>query len=639
MIPKGSQRGGGQQLATHLLNEFDNERVELAHVRGSIANDLHGAFAEWRAVSRATQCRKYLYSLSLNPDPKQGPLTRTQYLDFINRAEQRLGLTGQPRAVVFHVKYGREHCHVVWSRIDEKAMKAVQISHDHQNLRTVARAFAREHGLRLPPAMEKNRGSDRFLDRQKRENLFEQQQQERSGITKAQRVAAITAAWKQTRDAREFVAALRKRGYLLARGDARTYVVVDRAGEIHALARQIDGARTRQVRERLAAYPLERLPDAHSAQALLRKAQQRGQPASREDQQALSPQQRRSALESRQEQRRAALSTQREALEAHHATERDLLGKEQALEERGIARARAKPGPVMGFLMRITGLGRLVDGRRQRQDKARRQEHAQQRDRLERRHHREIVDFRHREHALDSVDARERRSLETQIRRQSFVRASAREQGMARDERPPPSAPPRARPPPGAIDRVGESTPPRLSVTWEALMLRSLRARLLRLFHRATAAPAADPPLRARFNPLAGLLPTPVPPAPARSFLARLFGAAAKPETGPEAPREQAAPTLAPDRDSAQSLRVPFNRHAAGSEPGVTEEPIACDLSGLSRAFTEAAGETAESAAASARQELLDDFLRSASPPRVSRPRRQGTHGPRPAPPPSGMTP
>ena len=78
MVRKGSQRGGGQKLATHLLNEFDNDRVELADVRGAIAQDLHGVFAEWRAISRATQCRKYLYRLALNPDPRQGTLTREQ---------------------------------------------------------------------------------------------------------------------------------------------------------------------------------------------------------------------------------------------------------------------------------------------------------------------------------------------------------------------------------------------------------------------------------------------------------------------------------------------------------------------------------------------------------------------------------
>jgi len=150
MIPKGNQRGGGQQLAAHLMNDFDNDRVEVANVRGTIAQDLSGAFAEWQAEAKATKCRKYLYSLSLNPDQRQRKLTREQYLDFIDRAEKRLGLENQPRAVVFHVKHGREHAHVAWSRIDAGKMCAVQLSNDHQKLRKVAQEFARDHGIELP---------------------------------------------------------------------------------------------------------------------------------------------------------------------------------------------------------------------------------------------------------------------------------------------------------------------------------------------------------------------------------------------------------------------------------------------------------------------------------------------------------
>ena len=48
MIPFASQRGGGQDLAAHLMNAYDNEVAEVAHIRGAIAGDLHGAFKEWQ---------------------------------------------------------------------------------------------------------------------------------------------------------------------------------------------------------------------------------------------------------------------------------------------------------------------------------------------------------------------------------------------------------------------------------------------------------------------------------------------------------------------------------------------------------------------------------------------------------------
>src|SRR6202049_3663624 len=193
MILKGNQRGGGQQLAVHLMNSFDNEVVEVADVRGTVARDLSGAFAEWAAEASATRCEKYIYSLSLSPDQSQGRLTREQYLDLIARTERSLKLVGQPRAVVFHEKRDkdgvlREHCHAVWSRIDTDRMKAVQMSHDRLKLRTVAQEFARDHGLELPDGMKpgntKDSRKDRFNKRAAQENLGEKQQQERTGVPK-----------------------------------------------------------------------------------------------------------------------------------------------------------------------------------------------------------------------------------------------------------------------------------------------------------------------------------------------------------------------------------------------------------------------------------------------------------------------
>ena len=115
MILKGSQRSGGADLATHLLNAHDNDTVEVAQIRGTTADDLHGAFAEFAAFATGTRCTKYLYSLSINPS---APISRDQYIAAIDRIEECLHLKGQARAIVFHRKHGREHAHLVWSRID-----------------------------------------------------------------------------------------------------------------------------------------------------------------------------------------------------------------------------------------------------------------------------------------------------------------------------------------------------------------------------------------------------------------------------------------------------------------------------------------------------------------------------------------
>ena len=250
MIPKGNQRGGGRQLATHLLNQFDNDHVEVLDLRGAVAQDLHGALHEWYAQSKATKCRKYLYSMSVNPDLAKYDLTREQHLDFIARTERSLKLVGQPRAIVFHVKKGREHCHVVWSRIDQDSSKAVHMDHDRLKLQAVAREFARDHGLPLPPGMQRNGQSSQ---KDKQSNYQEKQQQERSGVSREECMQAITAVWQQHKDPHAFVKALEETGYHLARGDSGRYVVIDHAGEVHSLPRQIEGVRSNEVKAFLGA--------------------------------------------------------------------------------------------------------------------------------------------------------------------------------------------------------------------------------------------------------------------------------------------------------------------------------------------------------------------------------------------------
>jgi MobA/VirD2-like, nuclease domain len=451
MIPKGNQRGGGQRLATHLLNAYDNDNVEVAEVRGAIAQDLHGAFAEWYAEAKATKCRKYLYSLSVNPDHSQGPYTREHYYDFIRRVEAGLGLKDQPRAVVFHVKHGREHCHIVWSRIDTEKGKAVQISHDHQKLRSVAQEYAKDHNLTLPPGMRKDRGKARFAFRAAAENLAEKQQEERSGISKQERREQITKAWKDSTDATTFVRALEGSGFLLARGDQRAYVVVDLFGEIHSLSRQLQGVKAKELKARLASYDLDKLPAATRAQSYARERRQallldnrKREAASKKTSLAertaaakATAQERRDELQKAHAARRAELAARRLKLAGRHDAERKALSDLQNARNEEIARTRAanQPKGLLALLGRVTGFNALAAFRHNWQDRSREKEYAEQKAALARRHAREMENFKHQERGLVSLEKRERRSLETGLRREVFrsIAAPANTKPVARE--------------------------------------------------------------------------------------------------------------------------------------------------------------------------------------------------------------
>jgi hypothetical protein len=430
MILKGNQRGGGSQLAIHLMNSFDNEAVEVADVRGTVAHDLSGAFAEWAAEASATRCKKYIYSLSLSPDQAQGRLTREQYLDLIARTERSLKLVGQPRAVVFHEKRDkdgvlRQHAHAIWSRIDTEKTKAIQIAHDHLKLRTVAREFARDYGLELPDGMKKDGKRDRFNDRAKQENLGEKQQQERTGISKAERMRDIEHAWHNTTNGAAFVHAMEDKGYFLARGDTGRYVVVDLYGEIHSLYRQIEGVKSAEVKERLSGYPLDKQPDVIAAQAYAknkREERENQQPAEARTETENKLVERTHALQARQQQRRSELDKQRADLYARQFAERGALREMQEADKADIAAARTERQPkgLAALLTRITGIGSLVSWVQNKADAKREAAHKGQAETLLHHHDRELKEMDRCYLALHRLEVRENRSASTAALREGY---------------------------------------------------------------------------------------------------------------------------------------------------------------------------------------------------------------------------
>ena len=102
MILHGNERGGAKNLALHLLKE-ENDHVTVHELRGFMSDELTPALNEIYAVSRGTKAKKFMFSLSLNPPEKEKVSTQA-FLDAIERSEKDLGLSGQPRAIVFHEK-------------------------------------------------------------------------------------------------------------------------------------------------------------------------------------------------------------------------------------------------------------------------------------------------------------------------------------------------------------------------------------------------------------------------------------------------------------------------------------------------------------------------------------------------------
>lgn len=233
MILKASQRGGAKQLGLHLLKTEENEHVEIHEISGFIADDLMGAMKETYALSLGTRCRQPLFSVSLNPPASES--VRVEVFEHACKLiEERMGLQGQPRMIVFHEKEGRRHAHAVWSRIDAETMKAKPLPFFKTKLREISKQLYLENGWQMPQG---------FIDSKLRDprnfTLVEWQQAKRAGIDAKQVRQTVQECWVATDNGAAFAKALETRGLFLARGDRRGHVAVSMNGEAFSIARMV----------------------------------------------------------------------------------------------------------------------------------------------------------------------------------------------------------------------------------------------------------------------------------------------------------------------------------------------------------------------------------------------------------------
>jgi len=332
MILKASQRGGPRQLAAHLMNIDDNEHVTLLDVRGFVSQDLRGAMTEIVAIAKGTRCVQPIFSLSLNP-PKDGDASLDQLMDAVERAEQAVGLRGQPRAIVIHEKNGRRHAHAVWSRIDAESMKAVNLPFFKTRLSTLSKELYLEHGWELPDGHKEN-GWKNPLNF----TLDEWQQAKRIDLDPREIKQMFQSAWRASDNLASFKGALEHHGFYLSKGDRRGLVALDISGEVFSIAKWT-GLKKKDVNARSSAGVTLRSVDdtrAHLAKLKTEKFQEKREELRKAQEAALTP-----------------LHEQLRMLIKHHRKERSILQDRQAKRAADEAKTRA------GRFRR--GLGMVMD--------------------------------------------------------------------------------------------------------------------------------------------------------------------------------------------------------------------------------------------------------------------------------------
>lgn len=260
MILKGNQRGGAKDLALHLMKP-ENDHVELYEVRGFASESVMGALNEAYALSRGTRCKQFMFSLSANPPPDK-EVSTDYFIDVFDRAEKNLGLSGQPRVIVFHEKQGRRHAHCIWSRIDTKKMTAIHLPYTRKKMVALTRDIFIERDWKMPDGL-----IDRSLRNPKSFTHAQWQQAKRMGKDPRAIKTALQDAWAISDSKAAFIHALEERGFKLARGDRRGFLVVDHRLEYYSLSKW-SGHSPSTLKTRLGSP--NSLPSLEEAQATVR---------------------------------------------------------------------------------------------------------------------------------------------------------------------------------------------------------------------------------------------------------------------------------------------------------------------------------------------------------------------------------
>jgi hypothetical protein len=255
MIAKGTVHNNGARLAQYMTTGKGDERAELWHMRGFAENNLVDAFRTVQAMAEGTKCENPMFHVQVR-NPEGETLTRAQWERTADRLEAKLGLSGQPRAIAFHIdtKTGHEHMHVAWSRIDEETMTAKPLPYFKLRLKETCRELEKEFGItqvrneREGPIMAPKRA--------------EEEQARRNGVDLKTVRQTIRDCFEKSDSGKAFAASLAERGLILTVGNERDFVVIDAKGGPHALGKRLLGITVHETNERLADLDRTTMPIA-----------------------------------------------------------------------------------------------------------------------------------------------------------------------------------------------------------------------------------------------------------------------------------------------------------------------------------------------------------------------------------------
>lgn len=262
MIAKGTQHNNGAKLAQYMITGKPGEHAELFELRGFAAADIKDGFRDVQIMAEGTKCEQPFFHVQVR-NPTGEEMTRDQWRRVADRIESKLGLSGQPRAIAFHIEdaNGHEHMHIAWSRIDENTMTAKHMPFFKDRLKEVSRELEIKFGL--TQVSSEREGPIKFGP-----TRAEEEQARRLGFDKNEVRNFIRDCYDHSDCGVSFQVALEEQGFMLAQGDQRGFVVIDHAGGIHSVSKRILDVSAATIRDHLSDLVRDELPTVENARAL-----------------------------------------------------------------------------------------------------------------------------------------------------------------------------------------------------------------------------------------------------------------------------------------------------------------------------------------------------------------------------------
>ncbi len=268
MIPREAKRGrsfkGAGLYYLHDKEAQTSERVAFTHTENLPTDNPDTALRvmaatamDAPALKRAAGVKRaggrsekpvYCFSLSWHPEeqPKKWDMVAAG-----RAALAALGLQQHETLMVAHRDEAHPHLHLIVNVINPNDGRASTLKFSRRKLSEWAEAYERENGkIYCQQRIENN-------ERRRRKEPVKYKDPE------LEQKAIITKLYHATDNGRAFQAALAEAGYKLAQG--KRLVLIDRAGKMHSLARQIEGVKARAIRAKLADFELPPVEEARGA--------------------------------------------------------------------------------------------------------------------------------------------------------------------------------------------------------------------------------------------------------------------------------------------------------------------------------------------------------------------------------------